>query len=270
MTDSKLKAGVNLNALRDMGKSVGFGRNRDSIGNYLWSPPQGASSIRVVPYIHQEENPFVRVYVYFSFLPDNKVPFLSPKTFGNPDPIADYGDYLRSSGDADNIKLANEHFTPTEKIYVPVLIRGSETQGIKFWSFSSYVLESIINQVDSLPEIGDFAHLANGRDINIFYQRSPYTLRAEFAKTPSSVYKDGTVLEWIKNCPNILEIQKSVSSTEAQELLEKKVQYFDPSKAFESSNNINSSFQEQPKKETPSTSQPFDSSSFEQLLKELK
>ena len=52
---------INLTALHKLrNSSIGFKKRTNSIGDYLWTPPEGTSTVRILPYVHQKDMPFVR------------------------------------------------------------------------------------------------------------------------------------------------------------------------------------------------------------------
>ena len=64
--------------------------------NSFWKPQPGKSLIRIVPYKHNKSNPFIELYFHYN-LGDNKT-HISPVSFGSKDPISEFADKLKSSG----------------------------------------------------------------------------------------------------------------------------------------------------------------------------
>ncbi len=56
----------------------------DDRRNNLWKPEPGKQTIRIVPYVHRKENPFLEMYFHYDIA---KRSMLSPITFGNADPV---------------------------------------------------------------------------------------------------------------------------------------------------------------------------------------
>jgi len=50
------------------------------------------------------------------------------------------------------------------RIFVPVVVRGEEDQGVKLWSFGKELYMDFLNLADN-EDIGDFTDPVNGRDI---------------------------------------------------------------------------------------------------------
>ena len=65
----------------------------------FWKPQPGKSQVRIVPYSHNKENPFSELFFHYSLVPNKTV--LSPLSFGRPDPVQQFADKLKSSGNKD-------------------------------------------------------------------------------------------------------------------------------------------------------------------------
>lgn len=222
---------VNLTALHKLrNSSIGFKKRTDTLSNYLWKCPEGSSTVRIVPYIHQKDMPFVRMFFHFNFTNDLRV-ILSPKTFGDNDPIDDWGDYLRESGDPSKIELANKEFTSVQKFYCPIIVRGRENEGIKLWPINTQVFNSLVDQTNIVGN--KFSDLKEGRDINITFSKYPnYVYNVEFSSHPSQAFTDPAFIDKIKSFPDILDFYKKHSKEELKAILDTKLAYTDPSKAF--------------------------------------
>jgi hypothetical protein len=222
---------INLTALHKLrNSSIGFKKRTNSIGDYLWTPPEGTSTVRILPYVHQKDMPFVRMFFHFNFLKDVRV-LLSPRTFGDNDPIDRFGDSLRESGDPSKIELADREYTSVEKFYCPILIRGQEDKGIKLWALHSSIFNDLVDQISLVGS--NFLDLKEGRDINIRYSKSPnYAYKVQFASQPSQAFSDPSFIEKLKAFPNIQDLYKKYSIEEIQTLLDRKLGYTDPSKVF--------------------------------------
>ena len=60
----------------------------------LWKPTEGENLVRIVPLQITPDNPFIELYFHYL---GNKT-YLSPMSFGEPDPIAELADTLRAGG----------------------------------------------------------------------------------------------------------------------------------------------------------------------------
>ena len=80
---------LDLDAVRKRLKNLQANTNRNS---FLWKPEPGDNNVRIVPYQHNKENPFVELYFYYDL---GKKSYLSNYTFGEPDPIVEFSDKLK-------------------------------------------------------------------------------------------------------------------------------------------------------------------------------
>ena len=161
------------------------GQNNRS--NAVWKPSAGKTIVRIVPWKDRPELPFIELYFHYI---GNKT-YLSPQTHGNPDPLVEFADKLRSTGDRDDWSHARQ-FMPKLRTYVPVVVRGEEEQGVRFWGFGKTVYEQLLETISD-PDWGDITDPQSGRDIVVNYtpQKESDT---NFAKTSINVKPTQTPL----------------------------------------------------------------------------
>jgi hypothetical protein len=150
--------GINLDKVREALKNVG---NTDNRSKYMWRPEAGDTTIRLVPYKHNPDYPITELMFYYN-LGKRKV-VLSPKSFGNPDPIVEFAEQLMGTGDTESWK-AGRKMLPKKRYYAPIIVRGKEKEGVKFWGFPNTVYESILNIIMD-DDFGDITDPKNGYDI---------------------------------------------------------------------------------------------------------
>ena len=152
-------AQLNLAALRERMNSL---KGKGNPG--VWRPKPGQYTIRIVPYKYDQSNPFREVYFHYDL---NKKNLVSPKTIGNPDPIEELSIELQrqAGGDKDAWKQAKK-MEPTLRIYVPVLVRGEEQDGVRFWGIGKKTYEELAG-VCLDPDYGDITDIKSGRDIAV-------------------------------------------------------------------------------------------------------
>jgi len=126
----------------------------------LWKPEPGKQIVRIVPYQHDRNNPFRELYFHYDLGTKN---FLSPTTHGRPDPVVEFCEKLKSSGNSEEWKLGKK-MEPKLRTYVPVLVRGQESEGVKFWGFGKQVYTELLGIVSD-PDYGDISDPMGGRDI---------------------------------------------------------------------------------------------------------
>src|SRR5210317_1480101 len=128
---------LDLSAIRGRLNKLQNTSNRTS---NLWKPTPGKHQVRIVPYKFSPENPFIELFFHYNI---NNKTYLSPSSFGRPDPIVEFADKLKRMGD-------------------------KEDEGIKFWGFGKTVYQEILGYIAD-PDYGDITDPTNGRDITIEY-----------------------------------------------------------------------------------------------------
>jgi hypothetical protein len=151
--------GLNLDAIK--AKLNQLNKTDDKKQN-LWKPEAGKSRIRIVPYIHRKDNPFLELYFHYDI---GKKSMLSPISFGNADPIVEFADKLKKTGDKDEW-LMGRKIEPKMRTYVPIIVRGKESEGVKFWGFGKTIYTELLSIISD-ADYGDITDLMNGRDIDV-------------------------------------------------------------------------------------------------------
>jgi len=141
--------------------------NTDNKKQNLWKPEAGKTRVRIVPYVHRKENPFLELYFHYDI---GKRSMLSPVSFGNADPIVEFADKLKSTGDKEDW-LAGRKIEPKMRTYVPVIVRGKESEGVKFWGFGKTIYTELLSIISD-PDYGDITDLMLGRDIDVEFTPS--------------------------------------------------------------------------------------------------
>jgi hypothetical protein len=89
----------------------------------------------------------------------------SPSNWGEKDPIKEFAKQLRQSSDKENWRLAKK-LDAKVRIFVPVIVRGEESEGVKLWQFGKEVYQEFLN-MGADDEIGDYTDIMEGRDIKL-------------------------------------------------------------------------------------------------------
>ena len=150
------------NRLASLNNKGGGGKKTDYAANF-WKPKEGAKTqVRIVPYKYNKDFPFSELYFYFGI---GKPRMLALSNFEETDPILEFATKLRKSGDQTNIDLAKKLF-PKLRIFAPVVVRGEEDKGVRFWEFGKMVYQELLG-VMADEDYGDITDVASGRDITI-------------------------------------------------------------------------------------------------------
>lgn len=166
----------------------------------LWKPKPGKTVIRIVPYQYNKDYPFIEMLFHYGM---GKKSYLSPSMYGKPDPIVEFSDKLKKSGSTDDWKLGKK-MEPKLRIYAPILVRGEEKDGVKFWGFGKQIYQEILSFIDD-ADYGDITDLKAGRDLVVEFQDSKEAGNS-FGKTSirvkpntSRVTEEKEVLEAVTN-----------------------------------------------------------------------
>jgi hypothetical protein len=186
----------------------------------LWKPEVGTNVVRIVPYQHNRENPFLELYFHYNFGGKN---ILSPMSFGKADPIVEFAEKLKSTGNSDDWKMGKK-LEPTMRCYVPIIVRGKESEGVKFWGFGKQVYQEILSFIAD-PDYGDITDPVSGRDITIEFKSKEQTgkdfpetsIRVKPNQTP--VTQDKGIIEKLGQQPKVTEIFKEYNYDEIENLL---------------------------------------------------
>ena len=188
--------------------------------NNLWKPEPGKQTIRIVPYQHDRANPFRELYFHYDL---GKKNYLSPVTHGKADPVVEFAEKLKASGNSDEWKLGKK-LEPKMRTYVPIVVRGKESEGVKFWGFGKTVYTELLGVIAD-PDYGDISDPMNGRDVVVEFTPSE---GGGYPKTAIRVKPNVTTLTEDKNVaenvannqPNLSDIFKEPSYDDLKAALE--------------------------------------------------
>ena len=196
-------------------------QSQTSTSENFWKPEPGTQVVRIVPYKHNKDNPFIELYFHYNL--GNKT-YLSPVSHGRPDPVQEFADKLKSTGDKDEW-IQGKRLEPKMRTFAPVVIRGRESEGVKFWGFGKTVYQELLSVIAD-PDYGDITDPVNGRDIMIERQ-TPAEAGNQYGKTTVRVKPNQTpitdnkeMLETLLNAqPNLTELYTEPSYDDLKEAL---------------------------------------------------
>ena len=157
--------------------------------NAFWKPQPGKSQVRIVPYKFDKNNPFSELFFHYSLVPNKTV--LSPLSYGRPDPVQQFADKLKSTGNKDEW-IQGKRIEPKMRTFVPVVVRGEESEGVKFWGFGKTVYQELLGIIAD-PDYGDISDSTAGRDITVERQ-TPAEAGNQYGKTTIRVKPNVTAL----------------------------------------------------------------------------
>ena len=209
---------MDLNAIKNRLSQLQTSNTRTS---NLWKPQPGLQLVRIVPYKHNKDNPFIELYFHYDLGGKN---YLSPVSFGRPDPIEEFAQKLKSTGSKDDYRLGKK-VEAKMRTFAPVVVRGEETQGVRFWGFGKTVYQELLSIIAD-PDYGDITDAVSGRDVAVEFKTAEETgksfpsttIRVKPNQTP--ITEDASVLEAIKETQkNITEIYQERSYDELTQAL---------------------------------------------------
>ena len=187
----------------------------------LWKPQPGKNQIRIVPYVHNKDNPFIELFFHYEI---GQRSYLSPMSFGRPDPIEEFANKLKAGGNKDDWKLGKK-LEAKMRTFVPVIVRGQEKEGVKFWGFGKTVYQELLTFIAD-PDYGDIADPTTGRDIVVTFKTAEETGKA-FPSTSimvkpnqTPISEDTDVIDSVKNQVEITSIYKEMSYEDLTGVLE--------------------------------------------------
>lgn len=203
---------------------------QEKIKKYIWRPEPGKQVVRIVPYQYQPDFPFIELKFHYDFNGDKKS-YLSPSSVNKPDPIVELANRLEKAKDT---WLKGRKMQPKLRTYVPILVRGKESEGVKFWGFGVQVCEQLMSAINE-PDYGDITDLNNGYDITVDF-KTALEVKKDFPETKILIKpKPRPVIEQdhpkvkeimdlvTKHQPNIFDIYKPSTYEELAAALELKL-----------------------------------------------
>jgi len=194
---------MDINSIRKRLTQLQTTNNRTS---NLWKPQPGKQVIRVLPYKHNKDNPFIELFFHFGL---NNKTYLSPITFGRPDPIEEFAQKLKTSGNREEYQMARK-LEAKMRTFAPVVVRGEEAQGVRFWGFGKTVYQELLSVIAD-PDYGDITDPVSGRDISVEFITAEES-GASFPKTSIRVKPNQTpITEDKAQLEGILDNQKDIT-----------------------------------------------------------
>ena len=208
---------MDLNAIKKRLNQLQTTNNRTSS---LWKPQPGKTQIRIVPYAFNKDNPFIELFFHYNL---NNRSYLSPISFGRPDPIEEFAQKLKASGSKEDYQLSRK-LEAKMRTFAPVIVRGEEKQGVKFWGFGKTVYQELLSIIAD-PDYGDITDPVNGRDVVVEFLSAEETgasfpttkIRVKPNQTPIS--DEPEVLEVVKTQQDIKEIYQELSYDDLTDVL---------------------------------------------------
>ena len=143
---------INLDKINDAIDRLDPNKNTGANNQSILKLEEGEHQLRIAPYTHDLEMPFQELWFHFGVAGRT---FLCPtKMKGDPpDPICEFAskcwDQFTKTND-DSFKEMFKNMAAKLRVYVPVVKRGEEDKGIRWWSISPRTTyKDVLNHVRS-------------------------------------------------------------------------------------------------------------------------
>ena len=209
---------INIDQVRDRLKTL---QSQTKKQDSFWKPTPGKHIVRIVPYKFNRDNPFIELLFHYNI---GSKSYLSPQTFNRPDPIVKFAEDLKQTGKKEDWKQG-KNLEPKLRTFVPIVVRGKEDEGVKFWGFGKTVYQELLGLISD-PEYGDITDIGSGHDITIEFKSAEQagksypstTIRPKPAKT--KLVEGAEQLKALFDTQkNILEIYKEPSYEDLEVVL---------------------------------------------------
>lgn len=139
----------------------------DKGNSAIFKPEEGETVVRIVP-LSGSDLPFQELHFYYKLIPGKTI--MSPLSWNERDPIVEFKDVLLSGArvSKEEFKEIMQRYNPAVRTYVPIIVRGKEKEGIKFWAFGQTIYKQLAELMLD-PEVGDITDVKNGYDIKITF-----------------------------------------------------------------------------------------------------
>lgn len=136
----------------------------------FWKPEKDSTTqIRIVPVMDGSDDPFKQFHMHYNI--GKAQAFLCPKRNYDEDcPVCNLATELWESGDKDNRNQAKDFFAK-QRYYSPILVRGKEAEGVKWYGYSKTVYEAFLKLVLN-EDYGDITDPDSGFDLLLEYSQA--------------------------------------------------------------------------------------------------
>lgn len=215
-----------INSIRAKLEKQNKQKKNDESSKYKWSPKENEQyTVRIVPYIHAVD-PFIDLFFHYDLPGRPLCPKHSKPEEENRCAICEFAEELAKQAKKAKAKgdLNNEYWKQFKKIsakkrtYTPVIIRGKEDEGAKFWGLSEKTYNAIASYFIK-PGWGNLSDPIEGRDFEVVARKAAGQKYAEPQVSPApdktrliftseeNLKKDNTkAAEIIKNVPNVFDV----------------------------------------------------------------
>ena len=191
-----------------------------------WNPPEGKTEIRVVPMsLTDSYDPITTLKLIYQIKVNkwNHTIVSLKANFDKADPFAELQSSLFQQGTEDAKELAKKLF-PKDAHFMPVIVRGEEDKGVRWWGFSKTIYKDLMDKFFD-KRWGVFTDPENGRDITVTRilksgKESYDTIKADLSPVQSPLSDDQDEMEdWVNSIPDIHDVYPVKSYDELEKLV---------------------------------------------------
>lgn len=198
-------------------------KKETSSSEFIWKPKQGQQIIRIVPYKFAPDDPFIELRFHYGLAGKT---YLSPATFDRPDPVVVLANKLINAGNKESW-IEGKQIEPKTRTFVPVIVRGEEELGVRYWGFGKTVYTELV-KIMADDDYGDITDPMSGRDVVVEVLTAKQTgknyptttIRVKPNKSPAVDPKNSELVKKLGEQVNITEIFKEPTFDELKEALE--------------------------------------------------
>ena len=195
---------LNLESMRAKLNASKNGVKSNGKNSTMWRPKAGDQTIRIVP--TKDGDPF-REFQFHYNVGKNPGIYCNKRNDDGDCAICDFASKLWRDGvESDDNTLKNEakKLFARKRYYSPVMVRGSEAEGVKIWAYGKTAYETLLGYVLD-PDYGDITDPETGTDIKLTYS-VPGT-PGSFPKTNLQPRRRPSVLcdDTIADCQELLD-----------------------------------------------------------------
>lgn len=192
----------------------------------MWKPKAGNQQVRILP--TKDGDPFREFHFHYN-VGKNPGIYCNKRNDNTDCPICEFaGKLWREGVEKDDTTLKNEakKLFARNRYYSPILVRGSESEGVKIWAYGKSTYQTLLGYVLD-PDYGDITDANTGTDITLNYE-IPGT-PGSFPKTTLQPKRRPSILcddaiadcrELLDSVPNLEKLFEKKSKEEIAELLE--------------------------------------------------
>lgn len=180
---------------------------------------KGEHVVRIAPVA--DGDPFKTFFLHYGVGGSTGFP-CPKKNFDEPCPVCEFASQLWREGTDESRNMAKELFV-RERHYSPVLVRGQEDQGIRWWSYGKEIYELLINLCLN-PEYGDLTDVESGTDLTLSIsqpegQKFPKTVCTPKRSSSKFLKDKAKVDETLATMPDLAALIGRKTTEEVQAIL---------------------------------------------------